>query len=487
MLQMRAVTSKCTKLIDAHQNFLDALEGCSASERGRRERSTTITLHRVNSCDSCQEIMLDFDLCGESALSDQRYEHLMATSWEYVREGLLVEDWGCNKAVFSVKHHGIFRNAATGDIFVYSEDDFDSWNMKEGKQDAINYFSRSVFPMVNSSSKAKCNAMVPGFQFVPALDAPSRNEGKRCTFVVVTALLGDRDKLASYDAEMHRLQSFERKIAMSSCWFAFVDAAAAEEHLRGKWRSTPKDAPQRMAKGNAMHRFGIWNMIILQKEILPFGDAEKGKNSRIPKMLGHLAFQNAHYMLYVDAKLRVKAIENPWLLLYNELVLPKVSWVSPKHPERSNVFEEARCVHLLGLATDNVLDQMRLYQKVGLPYSAGLVEGEWHLRDLRDARSGQLGCEWFKEFVKWGHNRDQTSFPFALWNIQRQHTTPFFRSVEYVRGINSFYHAERKKAPKGKGRLHSSLCSIDPVNATTKYYIENYFQDNSLVAMHSGD
>ena len=106
MLQMRAVTSKCTKLIDAHQNFLDALEGCSASERGRRERSTTITLHRLNSCDSCQEIMLDLDLCGESALSDQRYEHLMATSWEYVREGLLVEDWGCNKAVFSVKHHG---------------------------------------------------------------------------------------------------------------------------------------------------------------------------------------------------------------------------------------------------------------------------------------------------------------------------------------------------------------------------------------------
>ena len=124
--------------------------------------------------------------------------------------------------------------------------------------------------MVNSSSKAKCNAMVPGFQFVPALDAPSRNEGKRCTFVVVTALLGDRDKLASYDAEMHRLQSFERKIAMSSCWFAFVDAAAAEEHLGGmeidsKGRSAAhgqreRDAPLRhMEYDHSTERnFAVW-------------------------------------------------------------------------------------------------------------------------------------------------------------------------------------------------------------------------------------
>ena len=74
-------------------------------------------------------------------------------------------------------------------------------------------------------------------------------------------------------------------------------------------------------------------------------------------------------------------------MLYEELVRPAAAWASPAHPKRATPYEEARCVHVLGLAGDGVLAQMRAYRAAGLPDDAPLIEGEWHLRDLADNRS----------------------------------------------------------------------------------------------------
>ena len=176
-------------------------------------------------------------------------------------------------------------------------------------------------------------------------------------------------------------------------------------------------------------------------------------------------------MLYIDAKLRVGSIENPWLLLHRQLILPKVSWTSPRHPARSNAFEEARCVHLLSLAPDSVIAQMRSYKESGLSESnTPLIEGEWHLRDLRDGVTGQLGCHWFGEYAKWGHARDQTSFSYALWKAQRYNTTPFFRIAPYMKTIALFYHKERKLRPESKARLPSSVCNTDNPRAVYDYF-----------------
>ena len=51
---------------------------------------------------------------------------------------------------------------------------------------------------------------------------------------------------------------------------------------------------------------------------MPFAAA--GPNSRVPKMLGHLFLSHARYLLYMDAKIRLGALEDAWTLLYEELV-----------------------------------------------------------------------------------------------------------------------------------------------------------------------
>lgn len=461
---MRADRFKCTKLINAHSPFASALGGCSAAEKGiAAGGSRIVTLHQFSSCESCRGIVKG--ACKGDPSRNQRYESLMATASKLVRFGLPVDEWGCYKAAMSEKAHGLFRNAATGDIFAYSEREDESLKLKEDFKEALKAASGHVWPLQNRSRRdAACDAAVPAFRFNPALDAPSHNGGKRCTLVVVTALLGNAgDSLDAHDDQMQRLFDFERKIGLSSCWFAFVDEGAAKRHLAVKRGLVSTHAPKRSDYGGEIHRFGVWTMVILSKEMMPFGDSERGKNSRIPKMLGHRAFRAAKYMLYADAKLRFKNIENPWLLLHRGLVVPKASWVSPRHPYRSSAFEEAHCVHLLGLAPDAVLDQMRSYEEAGLTSAVGLVEGEWHLRDLRDARSGRLGCDWFNEFVKWGHERDQISFPFVLWNIRRQEITPlFFRFAPRTSTAALVSHMKRTPVAGAKERPHSSLCDIKP-------------------------
>ena len=437
----------------AHKNFGSALTRCSAVERG--EGGKVVVLHQFPNCSVCEGTV--HGICaGDINRANERYESLVAKSNGYLRYGSPVGFWDCHEAGRSVKTRGFLRNAATGAIFAYSDERDDSWKIKKGVLEAIKSNPR---PINNSRSSATCDATVPGFQFDPPLDASTRNGGKRCTLVVVTALLGGMDSLNSYKEDREALRNFERKIGLSSCWFAFVDEAVAKRHLESKWKDARSTPQYDTDSGSTIRHFGLWNMVILKKEMVPFRDSETAKNSRIPKMLGHRVFRAANFMLYVDAKLRFRHIENPWYLLHRELVLPKASWVSPRHPARSNAFEEAHCVHLLGLATDRVLDQMRSYEKAGFSASAGgLIEGEWHLRDLRDARSGQLGCDWYKEFIKWGHKRDQTSFPFALWNIQRQDTAPFFRYAPYFESIALFSHVARARQPGSKKRLSSSLC-----------------------------
>ncbi|KAH8045114.1 hypothetical protein JL721_12697 [Aureococcus anophagefferens] len=80
-------------------------------------------------------------------------------------------------------------------------------------------------------------------------------------------------------------------------------------------------------------------------------------------MLGHLFLGHARYLLYMDAKIRLGALEDAWTLLYEEL--------------------RRRCAHR---------------GRASAPGAA--IEGEWHLRDLADNRSAALGCAWFEEFAR---------------------------------------------------------------------------------------
>ena len=54
-----------------------------------------------------------------------------------------------------------------------------------------------------------------------------------------------------------------------------------------------------------------------------------------------------------------------------------------------------------------------------MPNETALIEGQWHLRDLRSATAAALGAAWWRELLQWReeHVRDQLSFGFAAWRL----------------------------------------------------------------------
>ena len=58
-----------------------------------------------------------------------------------------------------------------------------------------------------------------------------------------------------------------------------------------------------------------------------------------------------------------------------------------------------------------------------MPYAAGgvgLVEGEWHLRDLTAPDADAIAARWYEELVVWRHvhHRDHISLPYVLWALR---------------------------------------------------------------------
>ena len=60
-----------------------------------------------------------------------------------------------------------------------------------------------------------------------------------------------------------------------------------------------------------------------------------------------------------------------WGLLRDQLVAPRAAWASPLHPNRNSSLEEARCVHLLGLADGRAVAQARAYLGEGFAHAGG--------------------------------------------------------------------------------------------------------------------
>uniref|UniRef100_A0A7S4ES89 Uncharacterized protein n=1 Tax=Chrysotila carterae TaxID=13221 RepID=A0A7S4ES89_CHRCT len=223
--------------------------------------------------------------------------------------------------------------------------------------------------------------------------------------------------------------------------------------------------------------YGLWNVILLPKTSLPLEVTTSSSSvlaSRVPKMLVHCVLGYAAHALYVDAKILIPTDEpfTIWNILDNhagpktvyenepqlwsqqghndssrratapeKLSMPTVSggvgsvpfrlpaaWIAGYHPRRKTAGQEALCVIAVGLATNatGVLAQFNHYFAEGFPNSRvsfggpGLVEGAWHLRDLKSPDSEAIGTLWFQELLAWRHvhTRDQLSLPYVLWRLQ---------------------------------------------------------------------
>jgi hypothetical protein len=155
--------------------------------------------------------------------------------------------------------------------------------------------------------------------------------------------------------------------------------------------------------------YSHWNIVVLDDAQLPFGPhpSENSRNSLVPKMLSHRAFRFARVILYVDSTLTILYIQELENMVSTNLVSPKAAWVSLHHPQHLSVYTEAQCLQNIGLIGDTVLEQqLAMYKSKGLPSAPaqvggpGLIDGEWHLRDLRRPESEIIGYEWFREFQR---------------------------------------------------------------------------------------
>ena len=151
------------------------------------------------------------------------------------------------------------------------------------------------------------------------------------------------DSVTPYDEnQLLALSESEALSGNKSCWFAFVDSVQEQIALNGTNVTVNEDQ-------SSFNKVGVWNLVVLGPEKLPFSEEEMAQNSRVPKMLGHLGFEFATYMVYLDAKVKLHQLEGMWDFIDEEAVAPKASWVSPRHPRRKSIYEEARCVYLVGL------------------------------------------------------------------------------------------------------------------------------------------
>ena len=284
---------------------------------------------------------------------------------------------------------------------------------------------------------ATCDKLAPGFTFDPPLDSVERL-GYECHLAIVTSTFGGYDKLKAYSerfqAKLLRLEL--TKVGLRSCWFAFADAVSVRKLKGGQH-----------AAGCHTLAYGQWTVVNLPDTALPHPRSDPHAatlNSRVPKMLSHCVLTRARYVLYLDAKARFTKPSIPWQLLYaasqplegNNKVRTAPAWVAPHHPSRSSIYEEALCTYVVGLATVETFRQLKQYAEEGYPLKSyveggtGLIEGEWHLRDLEAPEGEALGTGWYEEFLKWRHihRRDQLSFNYVAWKLG----TSALRGFKYV-------------------------------------------------------
>mmetsp|Transcript_7083 Transcript_7083/g.18340 ORF Transcript_7083/g.18340 Transcript_7083/m.18340 type:complete len:328 (-) Transcript_7083:80-1063(-) len=134
------------------------------------------------------------------------------------------------------------------------------------------------------------------------------------------------------------------------------------------------------------------------------------------------------------------------------------AWVAPVHPSRYTLSQEALCVYLLGLAPVSVIHkQVGQYRHEQFPMKEradtggpGLLEGEWHFRDLRQNAAADIGNIWFAQFAHWLklHARDQLSANYAIWKSGAVEGGAVYTNGSFAYADYSAYLSQRPPSPR---------------------------------------
>ena len=316
--------------------------------------------------------------------------------------------------------------------------------------------------------------VVPTFTFPTPLDDPKFHEGQRCLTVVASVILGGYDDFPFEVPGAWNYHGSKIGYASSSgmCWFLFLDWNSSQKIVPLKYRNASIEAcPSCLS----ITEVRAWNVVVIPSEMMPLKTV--GRNSRLFKMLLHRAFTTAEILVYLDGNLQLgrhkekvfkdslgrtsSQIESRFMEFVNKSVSPgpngvRPAWASPKHPDRCTPYQEGLTTcngHLSGVPG---IQQMHHYYADGfhtIPrYYPYLLEGSWHVRDLKRVESSLVGCAWMAEYLRWDQPRDQLSFNYAMWKLSQcinQKEGDFLRIgvqlVNVVGRTNNPHHGKKRE------------------------------------------
>lgn len=174
-------------------------------------------------------------------------------------------------------------------------------------------------------------------------------------------------------------------------------------------------------------------------EILPVAAGLGAPRSvRIHKLLSH-RYAMGEYSIWHDANFQLAA--DPVKLCERYLAVADIAVF--RHPKRSSLYEEGESLVSMKFPRPiPIKAQMIRYRKVGCPPSSGLWACGIILR-RHTFTIASLNAVWWSEVCK-GSERDQISFPYALWKLGIK---PFIIPGSVFKSSEFIYHKHLKGAP----------------------------------------
>jgi len=154
-----------------------------------------------------------------------------------------------------------------------------------------------------------------------------------------------------------------------------------------------------------------WNVLPITNAVNKGG----ALTNRWYKFFPHEVFKDAEYSVYVDGNIRIIGDLNPLIQEFKE---SRAALGVFKHPDRTNIFQEADACLELGKFDDRdkerVKDQLKMYSASGMPPDLHLTDNGIIFRWHKHPKLSNAMSSWWDQLQSFS-KRDQISLPYVVW------------------------------------------------------------------------
>lgn len=135
-------------------------------------------------------------------------------------------------------------------------------------------------------------------------------------------------------------------------------------------------------------------------------------SSRAPKLLPHFFLSDYEYSMWIDGRV---VLRNEQLADFIKHAVSEKPWAVYSHPERDDLFEEAKLCKEIGKDSAEKIDkQIYRYKSEGYDNQEELVANTVIIRKHMNSDVAQFNEKWWLE-IQNESIRDQLSFPYLAW------------------------------------------------------------------------